>query len=238
MLYVVQYRKFAAGAGKPLEEDMLKRRESVVRTLLSALLVCGGVAAAQQQQPNGGPSTPDAVKNEAPKVPGSFTDSVGLPVSKDYLIGAEDILQIFVWREEAFSRPVAVRPDGKITMPLIGDIQAEGLTPERLASTLKQGLSDLINQPEVTVSVLQVNSKKYQIQGGINRPGTYPLVVKIKVADALSAAGGFQPFADTKKIVIARGKERLIFNWNDYVKGKNLDKNIELENGDTIIVKN
>lgn len=219
---------------------MLIRRESVVpltSSLLFASLLYSGVALGQTQQPNGGAPPADLVKNEAPKVPGSFSDSVGLPVSKDYMIGPEDILQVFVWREDAFSRPVAVRPDGKITMPLIGDIQAEGLTPERLSATLKQALSDLINQPEVTVSVLQVNSKKYSIQGGVNRPGSYPLVVKIKIADALAAAGGFQPFANTKKIIIARGTKRLLFNWNDYAKGKKLEQNIELENGDTIIVQ-
>lgn len=186
--------------------------------------------------PGDAPGTP--VNVEAPKVPATADASTAQPVDpRSYLIGAEDILSISVWRQPDLSGPVAVRPDGKITRPLIGDIQAEGLTPERFAAQLTQAFSEYINNPQITVSVLQVNSKKFSISGQVNRPGTYPLVIPIRVGEALSAAGGFRDFANTKKIVIMRGSQRIFFNWNDYVKGKNLDKNIFLENGDTVLVQ-
>lgn len=158
---------------------------------------------------------------------------------KTYVIGPEDILYLQVWRENDFTRPVGVRPDGKITIPLIGDLQAAGLTPERLAAQVTQALAQYINKPEVTVTVAQVNSKKYTVSGGVTRPGVFPLVVPTTVFDALGNAGGFREFANKKDIIILRdgGKQRLHFNYNDYVKGKKLDQNISLENGDTIIVK-
>ena len=153
-----------------------------------------------------------------------------------YVIGVQDQLYIRVWREPDFTAAYAVRPDGKITLPLIGDVQAGGLTPERLAAQLKQGLSDYINNPDVTVTVTQVNSKKYFITGEVNRAGEFPLAVPIHVFDALSNAGGFREFANKKKIVIIRGNERLKFSYTDIIKGKNLEQNILLQNGDTIVV--
>jgi polysaccharide export outer membrane protein len=144
---------------------------------------------------------------------------------------------IKVWRENDFTGPQGVRPDGKITIPLIGDLQAAGLTPERLAAQLTQSLSQYINKPDITVTIAQVNSKKYTITGEVNHPGVFPLVVATKVFDALGSAGGFRDFANKKDIVIIRGDKRLKFNWNDVVKGKKLEQNILLENGDTILVK-
>jgi polysaccharide biosynthesis/export protein len=184
------------------------------------------------------PPTPE--KNESPKVPSQLAaDSTGLPIDpKTYVIGAEDILNITVWKEPELSRPKGVRPDGKITLPIIGDIQAAGLTPERLAAQLKQALSQGINNPDVTVEVIQVNSKRYTVTGGVNRPGMYPLVMATRVFEALNGAGGFREFANKKDILIMRANgEILHFNYNDYLKGKKRDNNILLENGDTIVVK-
>lgn len=190
-----------------------------------------------QGQPNPLPPDPSAAKVEAAKVPMQGVEQVALPIDpRAYIIGPEDILWITVWREPDFTGPVAVRPDGKITMPLINDVQAQGLTPERLSAQLGQALSEFINNPQVTVKVNQVNSKKYFIAGQVNRPGQYPLVLETRIGEALSAAGGFRDFANTKKIVILRGDKRLKFNWNDYIKGKKLEQNIPLENGDTILV--
>ncbi len=154
---------------------------------------------------------------------------------KTYVIGPEDVLFVGVFHEPELTRAVAVRPDGKITMPLIGDMQAAGLTPERFSAQLKQALSTFINNPDVTVSLSQVNSKKYTVAGGVMRPGPYPLVVPTKVFDALSSVG-FKDFANVKKIVIIRGDKRLKFNYKDVLHGKNLDQNIFLEPGDTIYV--
>ncbi len=155
---------------------------------------------------------------------------------KSYVIGAQDILMIRVWREQDFTGAYPVRPDGKITIPLVGDVQASGLTPERLGEQLKQALSAYINAPDVSVSLQTVNSKKFFITGEVNRPGEYSLATPTKVFDALSNAGGFHDFANKKKIIIIRGSDRLKFNYQDILRGKSLEQNILLENGDTIVV--
>src|SRR5262249_50892149 len=143
------------------------------------------------------------------------------------------------FRDQELSRMVNVRPDGKITLLLIGDVQAEGLTPERLTAQIKEGYTALINNPEVNVSVMQVNSKYFTLSGKVNRAGRVPLVTQIRVFDALGLAGGFQDFADEKHVQIVRGTQRLNFNYRDFVKGKKeaVDQNILLQSGDTIIVK-
>jgi len=183
------------------------------------------------------PATP-AVKVEAPKaVPGQVADASPAAVDPHtYVVGAEDVLFIKVWREMDFTGSYIVRPDGKITIPLVGDLQASGLTPERLGTQLAQALADFINKPDVTVTVSQVNSKKYYITGQLFRTGEYPLVVPTRVFDALSNGGGFRDFANRKKIIIIRGAQRIKFNYDDIIKGKNLEQNIFLENGDTVVV--
>jgi polysaccharide export outer membrane protein len=187
------------------------------------------------------PSSPPASeKNEAPKtMPSTPADATSaLPIDpKTYVIGPEDVLYIDVWREPNFTRAAAVRPDGKITLAMVGDVQAAGLTPERLAAQLKQGLSDLIKNPDVTVTIVQVNSKRFTIQGEVNKPGVFPLVTPIKIFDALGLASGFRDFANKKNIVIIRGTNRLKFNWDEVLKGKKLDQNIFVEPGDVIVVK-
>ena len=213
----------------------MSRRSLAVVTALT--LVSAGLAMGQKQ-----PANPPAVteKAEAPKVPSSVAaDTTGLPIDpKSYVIGPEDIILIKVWREADFTGPKGVRPDGKITLPLVGDLQASGLTPDRLAVQLKQALSEYVKQPDVTVEVIQVNSKRYTVTGEVNRATAFPLVVAVHVFDAINIAGGFRDFANKKDILILRADgKRFHFNYQDYVKGKNLDKNILLENGDTVIVK-
>ena len=212
------------------------------------LALCRIIAAALMASPwllaqNQNPGTPAQGAARPAASPGAAASTAANPelgaVAVDpttYVIGIQDQIFVRVWREQDFTSPYIVRPDGKITLPLIGDVQAAGLTPERLAAQLKQGLSDYINNPDVTVTVTQVNSKKYFITGEVGRPGEYPLAVPIKVFDALSNAGGFREFANKKKIVIIRGSERLKFNYNDIIKGKNLEQNIYLQNGDTIVI--
>ena len=188
----------------------------------------------QQQQPVVPEKPPEAVKI-LPTTP--VGDNTGAPVDpKSYVIGPEDVLYISVFREPDLSGPVGVRPDGKITRPFIGDVQAGGLTPERLAAQLKQAFSTLVQNPEVTVTVGQVNSKRYTVAGEVLRAGPYPLVLPTKVFDALSTVG-FRDFANTSKIVIIRGTERIKFNYKEVLKGKHLEQNIFLEPGDTIYVK-
>jgi polysaccharide biosynthesis/export protein len=199
------------------------------------LVASAAVAAAQvqnQQQP-----PPDKTP-EAPKVLPNSTGANGsaAPVDpKTYVIGPEDVVSIGVFHETELTRVESVRPDGKITMPLIGDMQAEGLTPERFRAQLKQALSSYINNPDVTITIMAVNSKRYTIAGQVNRPGPVALVLPTKVFDALSSVG-FRDFARTGKIVIIRGSQRLKFNYNDVLHGKHLEQNIFLEPGDTIYV--
>lgn len=209
--------------------------EVVSRSLalcLPVFWIASAIAQTPQQQP-----PPVEKPPEAPKVlPGSMADSTGAPVDpKTYVIGPEDILSIGVFHEAELTRAVGVRPDGKITMPLIGDMQAAGLTPERFSAQLKQALSTFINNPDVTVTIAQVNSKRYTVAGEVMRPGPYPLVLPTKVFDALSNVG-FKDFSNKKKIVIIRGDKRIKFNYTDVLHGKHLDTNILLEAGDTVYV--
>jgi polysaccharide export outer membrane protein len=121
-------------------------------------------------------------------------------------------------------------------MPLVNEIKAADLTPSQLGEAIAAALSKFVNNPQVTVTVLSVRSKRYFISGEVSRPGAYPLATPITVFDALVMAGGFREFAGTKKITIMRGTQRFRFNWNEVVKGKNLSQNIFLENGDRVIV--
>ena len=129
-----------------------------------------------------------------------------------------------------------VHSDGKITLPLVGDIEAGGLTADEVSKNLTTALSKLIVKPLVTVTVQQVLSKKYYMDGEIGRPGEYPLAAPTTVLEAISLAGGLRDFANGKKIYILRGSERLKFNYKDVIKGKNLEQNIPLKSGDHIVV--
>jgi len=181
---------------------------------------------------------PPPIKNEAPKpITGAGAESASAGVDPNvYVIGGEDVLYVRVWREMDFTGSYVVRPDGKITIPLVGEVQAAGLTPVRLADQLKQALTEFINAPDVNVTVSQVNSKKFYITGQVAKAGEYPLILPTRVFDALSNSGGFRDFANKKKIVIVRGAERIRFNYLDVLKGRSPEQNIYLENGDTIIV--
>jgi polysaccharide export outer membrane protein len=187
-----------------------------------------------------GPATAKTAEEsaEAVKAPvGVEPMSTAAPVDpRTFEIGPEDILAIRVWREPELSGAVQVRPDGKITLNLIGEITAAGLTPEKLKEKIVEAYSTVMNKPEVMVSVLSVQSRRYYITGGVNRPGTYPLVVPVTVLEALTNAGGFQEFANTKKIHILRNGKIIKFNYNDVIRGKNMHQNIRVENGDYIVV--
>lgn len=155
---------------------------------------------------------------------------------RSYKLGPEDIIHIRVWREPELSGPIMVRPDGKITMPLIGELHAAGETPESLGKLVAEALSKVMNRPEVFIAVQAVNSKKYYISGEVNKVGVFPLITPITVLEAISSAGGLREFANSKRIVIVRGDKRLKFNYKEVIDGKNLQQNILLENGDHVIV--
>jgi polysaccharide export outer membrane protein len=156
--------------------------------------------------------------------------------SKTYIIGAEDVIFVRVWRDNDVSGQFLVRPDGRISVPLIGDVTASERTPEQLEKDISERLSKFIKDPQVNVGILSVGSKKYFILGEVNRPGSYPLVVPTNVLEALVNAGGFRDFAKTTKILILRGDKHFTFNYKQVTRGKNSDQNIFLEPGDKIIV--
>jgi len=154
-----------------------------------------------------------------------------------YKIGPEDVLKITVWHEPDLSGQFTVRPDGKITLPLSGEVMAGGVTPVELTKVVKASYGKLVNNPEVMVQVDKVNSKKYFLVGEVNRAGVFPLVVATTVLEAINTAGGLREFANDKNIMILRGDKRLKFNYREVIRGKHLEQNILLENGDHIVVR-
>jgi len=163
-----------------------------------------------------------------------------LAPAADYLIGPEDVLQINVWKETDISSSVPVRPDGKVSLPLLNDVQAAGLTPMQLSAEIAQRLKEFIQEPRVTVIVTAMNSRRAYVMGKVARQGAVLLVSNLTVLQALSAAGGPVQFANTKKIYILRdagGKQvKLPFDYAAVIKGKNPEQNINLKPGDTIVV--
>ncbi len=207
----------------------------VIRLMLVLSLLAGGAVSQEssEEDPEGGIAPIDPRELMDP----SGSRPMAAPVDPNaYKIGPEDQLAISVWKEPDVSANVAVRPDGKITLPLIGEVQATGRTPFQLKEEVTEKLSEFLTRPEVMVSVIAIRSKKYYITGQVNRTGAFPLVVPTTVLEALSSAGGFRDWANRKKIIIMRGNDRLKFNYNEVTKGKNLDQNVYLENGDHIIV--
>ncbi len=158
----------------------------------------------------------------------------------NYVIGAQDVLDVSVWKEPELSRQVPVRPDGKISLPLLNDVQAAGLTPTQLAAQITAGLNKYINTPQVTVIVSQINSQRIYILGEIARAGAYVLLPGMTVLQALSNAGGFTAFSNVKAIYVIRqenGKQqKYYFNYKEVIGGKKVEQNIELKAGDTIVV--
>ncbi len=158
-----------------------------------------------------------------------------------YVIGNDDVLAINVWKEPDVSRSVPVRSDGKISLPLAGEVQATGKTPLALEQDIAAKLKSYIGEPEVTVIVQQINSQKFNILGQVTRPGTYPIANSATVLDAIAVAGGFRDFAKQKAIYVLRQNSdgtqaRLPFNYKDVVKGKNPEQNVKLQARDTIVV--
>jgi len=155
-----------------------------------------------------------------------------------YKIGPQDVLRVDVWKETEISRSVPVRPDGKISLPLLNDVQAAGLTAMELANTITEGLKKFINNPQVTVTVAEINSRRVYVTGEVTRPGAYPLLPNMTALQALTSAGGFTQFSNPKKIYVLRsesGKQvKHPFNYKSVLDGKQDD--IPLQPGDTIVV--
>lgn len=191
----------------------------------------------------GGPLGKQAA-TEGQNDPGQSQANAGLigPHDSGFVIGNDDLLAINVWKEpDLSSKSIPVRSDGKISLPLVGEIQAAGRTPLQLEQDIEGKLKNFVTTPAVTVMVEQVNSRKFNILGQVAKPGSYSLSLGSNVMDAIAAAGGLKDFAKKTGIYILRkgpaGQEsRIGFNYKDFIKGKNQGQNIKLEPNDTIIV--
>jgi len=163
------------------------------------------------------------------------------PHNDSFVIGTDDVLAVNVWKEPDVSRSIPVRSDGKISLPLVGEVQAAGQTPVRLEQEIAARLKNYISEPEVTVIVQQVNSHKFNVLGMVNKPGSYVLTGSTTVLDALAVAGGFRDFAKQKSIYILRQNAdgiptRLLFNYKEAIKGIKPEQNVKLQARDTIVV--
>jgi len=168
------------------------------------------------------------------------TASPAVATEEEYRIGAQDVLRIDVWKELELTRTVPVRPDGKISLPLLNDVQAAGLTATQLAAVITEGLKKFINAPQVTVTVSEINSRRVYVTGEVAHAGAFPLLPNMTVLQALSSSGGFSQFAKTKNIYVLRtedGKQvKHPFNYKEVLAGRNQEQNIILLPGDVIVV--
>jgi polysaccharide export outer membrane protein len=163
------------------------------------------------------------------------------PHDNSFVIGNDDVLAINVWKEPEVSRSLPVRSDGRISLPLVGEIQAAGRTPLQLEQEITRRLQAYMTDPEVTVIVQVINSQQFNILGEVFKPGAYPLTRTTTILDAIAVAGGFRDFAKQKDVYILRqnpngGESRIRFNYKKVIKGKNLAQNILIEPHDTVVV--
>jgi len=166
--------------------------------------------------------------------------SASAPASEEYEIGPQDVLNVNVWKENELSGQVAVRPDGKISLPLLNDIQAAGSTPTQLGKMITEKLKQYVTDPRVTVTVVQMNSRRIFLMGEVARAGALPMLPNMTLMQALASAGGFSPYANLKKMYLLRvenGKQTKIpINYKALISGSAPEQNIALKPGDTIVV--
>jgi polysaccharide export outer membrane protein len=168
------------------------------------------------------------------------TTVVVRPTPPEYVIAVDDVLTVAFWQEQMSATDVVVRPDGKISLPLLNDVQAAGFTPEQLAAALEEVASKYVTEPDATVIVKEIRSRKVFVLGEVGSPGMVPLAGDMTVLQVIAVSGGLLEYADKNNIVIIRTEngheQRLKFNYNDVVGGKNVQQNILLQPGDTVVV--
>ena len=211
---------------------MVKVRATTLRRAKLALVVVSFLSGATVGAAQGVPAA-----QPTPMAPTAATIAVA---PADYVIGPSDLLAIVVWKEKDLTVDVVVSPDGRISVPLLNDVQAAGLTPEQMRLMLTQSLARFIQQPIVSVVVKQIANNRVFIAGQVLKPGPYPLAGPTTVLQVISMAGGVTEFADRKNIMVTRmergGQRTFHFNYGDVIKGKSLEQNILLKAGDTIMV--
>jgi polysaccharide biosynthesis/export protein len=203
--------------------------------VLGLILVSAGSLSGQV------PSSPTENAPTADSGAKSDTDASRNPHDDHFIIGNDDVLAISVWKEPELTKSVPVRSDGKISLPLVGELQATGRSPLQLELDITEKLKNFITTPEVTVIVEKVNSRKFNMLGEVAKSGEFPLTASTTIMDAIAMAGGFKDFAKKSGVYILRkgpdGREmRINFNYKDFIKGRNPGQNIKIEPNDTIIV--
>ena len=211
----------------------------ILGCLLASVILAGQMCAARQK--TAPPSGEASQSGDAQSAGAAQASPMSRPHNDSYVMGNDDVLAVNVWNERDLSRSITVRSDGKISLPLVGELQAAGKTPLELEIAIGNRLKNYITDPEVTVMVEQVNSRKFNILGEVNKPGSYPLAVPTTVVDAIATAGGFRDFAKKKGVYILRqapngSVQRIPFNYAQFLKGKNPTQNIYLEPRDSVIV--
>lgn len=211
-----------------------------IAVVLTLSMTSATVFAQQKQSSQDGNKAADAKQAQpAPSTATPVTHAV-LPNDPNYVIGPMDMINIDVWKQPDISRTEQVRPDGKISLPLVNDVEASGLTPLQLGETLTEKLKSFVNNPQVTVIVNQVNSQRVFVLGQIGRPGAVDMLPNMTVLQAIASAGGPAQFAKDKAIYILRnesGKQvKYMFNYPEVLKGKHPEQNILLKPGDTIVI--
>ncbi len=211
-----------------------KVRPLAPRLLLTLLAVFATASSRAQQAPSSAPTQESGTIQPGPSPSRVLVDEA-------FVIGADDVLGISVWKEAEISRTVTVRPDGKISLPLLGELQAQGKTPKQLQEEIHNKLTAFISEPDVTLIVQEIRSQRFNVLGQVQHPGSFVLTSSTTVLDALALAGGFRDFAKQKAIYVLRlnpegSQVRLPFNYREVAKGDKLKQNIKLQNHDTVVV--
>jgi polysaccharide export outer membrane protein len=202
----------------------------------AVVVVAGAVAPAFAQQ-----ASPSVKPTATPPAAAQPRAALQSAAPSDYVIGPEDVLQVSVWKNETLSRVVPVRPDGKISLPLLHDVQASGLTAMQLRDKISRALSEFMPNPEVSVIVTDVRSFRVSIMGEVQRPGVLLLKSSTTVLEAIAMAGGFRDFASPSKIMVVRKgangqTEKIPFNYNRAIRAGEGENDIFLKTGDVIVV--
>lgn len=214
----------------------------VVALTLGSTLVQGK----EHQVPSKGDQVAVAAQRERGQAvnahrPASTNPNEAVAAGSAYKIAPGDVLVVDVWKEPEITQTETVRPDGKISLPLVGDFTASGLTPEQLGAELTQKLGKFVDAPHVTIILKETKSRRVNVLGMVAKPGSYPLTNRMTVLDAIAAAGGLKEFAKAKKIYVLRTgpngvSTRLHFNYKKVIKGKGPGQDINLESADTVVV--
>ena len=218
---------------------MKTQRSSMILLAIASVAALTVPALLRGQNP---PETSQATQTASAKPTANRPEGVNPPVKvgKDYVIGADDVLDVSVWKEQDLTRTLQVRPDGKISMPLLGDVQAAGLTPSQLAQTVSERLKRYLTAPQVTIILTQINSQRVYVTGEVTRPGAYPLLPGMTILQAITSAGGLMQFANAKKIFLMRDENHIQtkypFSYKEVLDGRKAEENLPVKAGDTIVV--